>query len=168
VSSDFLVFDPDIKFDTYVTQPVKCLTTQLAQTYSICDPSFRYEATHNPRRVLTKPSQPCHNNGSDNTDYDYILYVNDVLTADNGTGDKWVLRGFEKRFETGLLIRSVPRRYLILDVLGQGTFGQVAKCQNIRTHEIVAVKVVKNKPAYFNQSTMEVAILQLVCSKRTL
>jgi dual specificity protein kinase YAK1 len=53
-------------------------------------------------------------------------------------------------------------RYLILDVLGQGTFGQVAKCQNIRTHEIVAVKVVKNKPAYFNQSTMEVAILQLV------
>jgi dual specificity protein kinase YAK1 len=69
-------------------QPLKCLTTQLAQTYSICDPSFRYEATHNPRRVLTKPSQPCHNNGSDNQDYDYILYVNDVLTADNGTGDK--------------------------------------------------------------------------------
>lgn len=113
---------------------------QLAQAYSICDPNFRYEATHNPRRVLTKPSQPAHNNGSDNQDYDYILYVNDVLTADNGTGDK----------------------YLILDVLGQGTFGQVAKCQNMRTHEIVAVKVVKNKPAYFNQSTMEVAILQLV------
>ncbi len=53
-------------------------------------------------------------------------------------------------------------RYLILDVLGQGTFGQVVKCQNMRTHEIVAVKVVKNKPAYFNQSMMEVAILQLV------
>lgn len=129
--------DTDI---TFPMQPLKCLTTQLAQTYSICDPNFRYEATHNPRRVLTKPSQPAHNNGSDNQDYDYILYVNDVLTADNGTGDK----------------------YLILDVLGQGTFGQVAKCQNMRTHEIVAVKVVKNKPAYFNQSTMEVAILQLV------
>lgn len=63
-----------------------------------------------------------------------------MLTSDNGTGDK----------------------YLILDVLGQGTFGQVVKCQNTRTHEIVAVKVVKNKPAYFNQSMMEVAILQLV------
>jgi dual specificity protein kinase YAK1 len=53
-------------------------------------------------------------------------------------------------------------RYLILDVLGQGTFGQVVKCQNMRNHEIVAVKVVKNKPAYLNQSKMEVAILELV------
>lgn len=53
-------------------------------------------------------------------------------------------------------------RYLILDVLGQGTFGQVVKCQNMRNHEIVAVKVVKNKPAYLNQSKMEVAILDLV------
>ena len=53
-------------------------------------------------------------------------------------------------------------RYLILDVLGQGTFGQVVKCQNFRTHDIVAVKVVKNKPAYLNQSKMEVAILELV------
>jgi dual specificity protein kinase YAK1 len=53
-------------------------------------------------------------------------------------------------------------RYLILDVLGQGTFGQVVKCQNMKTNEIVAVKVVKNKPAYFNQSMMEVAILEEV------
>jgi len=52
---------------------------------------------------------------------------------------------------------------LILDVLGQGTFGQVVKCQDMKTHEIVAVKVVKNKPAYFNQSMMEVTILELVC-----
>jgi hypothetical protein len=32
----------------------------------------------------------------------------------------------------------------------------------MRTHDIVAVKVVKNKPAYLNQSKMEVAILDLV------
>lgn len=47
-------------------------------------------------------------------------------------------------------------------MLGQGTFGQVVKCQNMKTHEIVAVKVVKNKPAYFQQSMMEVTILELV------
>lgn len=56
-------------------------------------------------------------------------------------------------------------RYLILDILGQGTFGQVVKCQNMKTHEIVAVKVVKNKPAYYNQSMMEVTILDLVRDK---
>jgi dual specificity protein kinase YAK1 len=53
-------------------------------------------------------------------------------------------------------------RYLILDVLGQGTFGQVVKCQNLRTQEVVAVKVVKNRTAYFNQSMMEVSVLDLV------
>jgi dual specificity protein kinase YAK1 len=56
-----------------------------------------------------------------------------------------------------------PRnRYLILDVLGQGTFGQVVKCQNLKTQEVVAVKVIKNKTAYFNQSMMEVSVLDLV------
>ena len=54
-------------------------------------------------------------------------------------------------------------KYLILDVLGQGTFGQVVKCQNLRTGEVIAVKVVKNKTAYFNQSMMEVSVLDLVC-----
>ena len=53
-------------------------------------------------------------------------------------------------------------RYLILDVLGQGTFGQVVKCQNLKTGEVVAVKVIKNKTAYFNQSMMEVSVLDLV------
>ncbi|KAF8678460.1 kinase-like protein [Rhizoctonia solani] len=119
--------------------PLRALTTHLTQTYHICNPEFRYESTHNPRRVLTKPSKPVHNDGYDNEDYDYILYVNDWLGPDDGRN-----------------------KYLILDVLGQGTFGQVVKCQNIKTHEIVAVKVVKNKPAYFNQSMMEVTILELL------
>jgi dual specificity protein kinase YAK1 len=56
-------------------------------------------------------------------------------------------------------------RYVILDILGQGTFGQVVKCQNVKSHEIVAVKVVKNKPAYFNQSMMEVTILELASDR---
>lgn len=56
----------------------------------------------------------------------------------------------------------IRNRYLILDVLGQGTFGQVVKCQNLKTQEVVAVKVVKNRTAYFNQSMMEVSVLDLV------
>ncbi|KAJ6587108.1 kinase-like domain-containing protein [Mycena vulgaris] len=122
---------------TYLS-PLRQLTTNLLDTYHICNPQFRYESTHNPRRVLTKPSKPAHNEGYDNDDYDYILYVNDWLGAEDG------------------------HKYLILDILGQGTFGQVVKCQNMKTHEIVAVKVVKNKPAYFNQSMMEVTILEML------
>ncbi|KAF9440017.1 kinase-like protein, partial [Macrolepiota fuliginosa MF-IS2] len=118
--------------------PLRQLTTHLVESYHICNPQFRYESAHNPRRVLTKPSKPAHNDGYDNDDYDYILYVNDWLGTEEG------------------------HKYLILDILGQGTFGQVVKCQNMKTHEIVAVKVVKNKPAYFNQSMMEVTILELL------
>jgi len=104
--------------------------------------------------VLTKPSKPAHNEGYDNDDYDYILYVNDWLGTEEG--HKCVFSSFNES------IFLTTFRYLILDILGQGTFGQVVKCQNMKTHEIVAVKVVKNKPAYFNQSMMEVTILEMV------
>ncbi|EKM80676.1 hypothetical protein AGABI1DRAFT_36909 [Agaricus bisporus var. burnettii JB137-S8] len=124
--------------DGIYLSPLRQLTTNLVETYHICNPQFRYESAHNPRRVLTKPSKPAHNDGYDNEDYDYVLYVNDWLGTEEG------------------------HKYLILDILGQGTFGQVVKCQNMKTHEIVAVKVVKNKPAYFNQSMMEVTILELL------
>jgi dual specificity protein kinase YAK1 len=63
---------------------------------------------------------------------------------------------------TFLDLMLARNRYLILDVLGQGTFGQVVKCQNLKTQEVVAVKVVKNRTAYFNQSMMEVSVLDLV------
>ncbi|KAI8886554.1 kinase-like protein, partial [Backusella circina FSU 941] len=114
------------------------LTTQLKATYQVCNQGFKYSATNNPRRVLTKPSKACRNEGFDNEDFDYILYVNDVLGTTEG------------------------HKYLILDVLGSGTFGQVVKCRNTKTQAIVAVKVVKNKLAYFKQSMMEVAILEML------
>lgn len=51
----------------------------LSETYHLVNPSFTYETSRNPRRVLTKPSKPAQNDGFDNEDSDYILYVNDVL-----------------------------------------------------------------------------------------
>ncbi|KAJ5273497.1 hypothetical protein N7478_008622 [Penicillium angulare] len=124
--------------------PLHALTSHLPSTYRICNPNFNYESSRNPRRVLTKPSKGTKNDGYDNEDSDYILYVNDILGSEEA-GHK--------------------NRYLILDVLGQGTFGQVVKCQNLKTQEVVAVKVIKNKTAYFNQSMMEVSVLDLLNSK---
>ena len=124
--------------------PLQALTSFLPATYRICNPTFKYESSKNPRRVLTKPSKGVKNDGYDNEDSDYILYVNDIL-GNEENGHK--------------------NRYLILDVLGQGTFGQVVKCQNLKTQEVVAVKVVKNRTAYFNQSMMEVSVLDLINGK---
>lgn len=63
-------------------QPLQALTVHLPATYRICNPSFKYESSRNPRRVLTKPSKGCKNDGYDNEDSDYILYVNDILGSE--------------------------------------------------------------------------------------
>lgn len=66
----------------YHTQPLRALTELLTKTYSHCNRDFKYEPSYNPRRVLTKPSKPMHNEGYDNEDYDYILYVSDILGSE--------------------------------------------------------------------------------------
>lgn len=121
--------------------PLKALTVSIITSYSLCRPEFSYKSSCNPRRVLTKPSEPTMNKNFDNVDSDYILYVNDVLGVEES------------------------RKYLVLDILGKGTFGQVVKCQNLNTKEIIAVKVIKSKPAYMNQSLTEVSILETINNK---
>lgn len=68
--------DPD------APQPLHALTGHLPSTYRICNPNFNYESSRNPRRVLTKPSKGVKNDGYDNDDSDYILYVNDILGSE--------------------------------------------------------------------------------------
>lgn len=43
-------------------------------------------------------------------------------------------------------------RYEIECVLGKGSFGQVVKAIDLETNEDVAIKVIKNKPAFFKQA----------------
>lgn len=69
---------------------MQSLTVHLPATYRICNPSFKYESSRNPRRVLTKPSKPTKNDGYDNEDSDYILYVNDILGSEEA-GHKCVV-----------------------------------------------------------------------------
>ncbi|GMM57611.1 serine/threonine protein kinase [Maudiozyma humilis] len=121
--------------------PLIGLTKNLITTYQLCSPDFVYQTSKNPKRVLTKPSEGKYNNGFDNVNSDYILYVNDVLGVEQS------------------------RKYLVLDILGQGTFGQVVKCQNLMTKDIIAVKVIKSKSEYLNQSLTEVKILELINEK---
>ncbi|AQZ17249.1 YAK1 (YJL141C) [Zygosaccharomyces parabailii] len=121
--------------------PIIALTKGLITTYSLCSPDFSYQTSKNPKRVLTKPSEGKFNGGYDNINSDYILYVNDVLGTEQN------------------------RKYLVLDILGQGTFGQVVKCQNILTKDIVAVKVVKSREEHLTQSITEARILDLLNTK---
>ncbi|GAB2286495.1 hypothetical protein Dimus_020894 [Dionaea muscipula] len=116
---------------------VERLTKNLVETYRICNPEFKYSEELNPKRFLTSPADGVLNNGHDNLNSDLILNVN------------YVIFNIETR-----------KRYIVTDILGHGTFGQVAKCWVPESNTLVAVKIIKNQPAYYRQALVEVSILR--------
>ncbi|KAI9366533.1 kinase-like domain-containing protein [Pilaira anomala] len=112
------------------------MTVNLKDTFSAKNPNFSYDKEKVPKRVLTKPSKPFRNEDHDNENFDYILKVNEIL-------------GHDPNYQ-----------YRVIDLLGQGTFGQVVKCERVSTGELFSVKVIKNKSAYKTQSCMEIEILK--------
>ncbi|CAK0793379.1 unnamed protein product [Prorocentrum cordatum] len=138
-----LVAGTDVAPDSHASLPafrhgdfLKALTIKLVETYSTCSSDFTFKRDSVPRRVLTKPYEAAHNNGFDNSEFDYICRVRDTIESESGSS------------------------YEILDWLGRGTFGQVLKCQVSKRSDLVALKVIKNKPAYTEQARVEVNVLQ--------
>uniref|UniRef100_A0A0D9W913 Protein kinase domain-containing protein n=1 Tax=Leersia perrieri TaxID=77586 RepID=A0A0D9W913_9ORYZ len=118
------------------------LTADIIQTFVRCNPEFKYSESLNPKIFLTNPSTPAHNDGLDNANWDLILYVN-----------------------LELVNRTSNRRFIVKEMLGQGTFGQVVKCLDTETNDYVAVKVIKNQPAFYHQAIMEVSLLRALNQK---
>lgn len=126
-----------------VRRPVVArLTKHIVETYQLCNPEFKYSEELNPKRFLTSPADGVLNDGHDNANSDLILSVNYVLVNS-----------------------QMQRRYIVKDILGHGTFGQVAKCWVPETNSFVAVKIIKNQPAYYQQAWVEVSILTTLNKK---
>lgn len=106
------------------------------------------------RRVLTKKAEPAGNGGLDNEDRNLIVHVRDILGDDSGAR--------ANSSSSSIASTSVSSRYVVLDLLGQGTFGQVFRCQHLITKQIVAVKVIRNHPSYYKQAIVEVQITRMV------
>lgn len=51
-------------------------------------------------------------------------------------------------------------RYEMVDVLGKGSFGQVARCIDHKIGALVAIKIIRNKKRFHQQALVEVDILQ--------
>ena len=123
----------------------KC-TGGLLEVYKKCRAEFRYQPSLNPRRCLTKPGET-EGDGFDNKDADLVVYVNDELVS-----------------------TASGRTYVVVDKLGQGTFGQVVKCQLVSADKDkaaeFAVKIVRNKQAYTNQALVETMMLSLLNAER--
>jgi dual specificity protein kinase YAK1 len=61
-----------------------------------------------------------------------------------------------------MIVNPEGCKYEIMERLGQGTFGQVLKCYNAARKSVIAVKIIKNKSAYYHQALVEVRILQML------
>lgn len=54
----------------------------------------------------------------------------------------------------------IAYRYEVLSTLGKGSFGQVLKCYDYKTHTLVAVKIIRNKKRFHHQALVEVKVLE--------
>ncbi|AFM99282.1 protein kinase domain-containing protein [Encephalitozoon hellem ATCC 50504] len=73
------------------------------------------------------------------------------LSPDNAEFDLVMARG-------DYLSKNKNQKYMVIGMLGTGTFGQVVRCVGPDGEE-VAIKVVKNQPKYYNYEMNEVRIL---------
>ena len=119
------------------------VTVGLLAVYTKCTAEFKYQASLNPRRCLTLPKE-VEGDGCDNKDSDLVVYVNDELVS-----------------------TASGRCYVVVDKLGQGTFGQVVKCRLADKAIEFAVKIVRNKQAYTNQALVETMMLSLLNQEKS-
>ncbi|KPI85169.1 Protein kinase-like protein [Leptomonas seymouri] len=91
---------------------------------------------------------------------DQCKKINAVRGSDNNDG--FDDENFHYRVVVG---DHLLYRYEVLKVLGQGTFGIVVRAMDHKLHELVAIKIIKNKPNYTKQAQEEVKTLQLLNSE---
>ncbi|XP_021103752.1 LOW QUALITY PROTEIN: dual specificity tyrosine-phosphorylation-regulated kinase 4-like [Heterocephalus glaber] len=59
----------------------------------------------------------------------------------------------------------IAYRYEVLEMIGKGSFGQVAKCLDHKNNELVALKIIRNKKRFQHQALMELKILDALGRK---
>lgn len=121
----------------------------------------RTQLQRSPRgKCLTLPCEGVANDGLDNMEGNMIVYENDVI----GIPKKSIHT--LQRQEDGTVTKqpqsqsSQLSEYMVLSALGQGTFAQVFRCLHLESGETVAIKIVKNKPAYTRQAAVEIDIFR--------
>ena len=173
-------------------KPLHRCTLDLLQLFRVCNPAYSWTGQLQPRRVLTSPSVPSATNPHDNVNANLIMSVGDLLW--HNTEDSHVFRDKvppppKPRADSTAPPQRYERSFKVLELLGEGTFGQVVKCEEVLTlvnastnimHQAPnvssstgnkkpkvyrAIKVIKNKAAYYNQALMEIQIVRLLNEK---
>ena len=128
--------------------------------------------------VLTHPSIPAANSGLDNSEGNLIVRRGDLLKIPRKnmhshpppasfSGDKKDTDSSTLPLKPDDNNRNGTNdteddyvEYRVVTLLGQGTFAQVFHCIDQKSQKAVAVKIVKNKPAYTRQAAVEIDVFR--------
>jgi serine/threonine protein kinase len=131
---------------------------QQQQSWSVTAASL--DATTARGTCLTVPSLGVANNGLDNEESNLICHEQDVLVAPKRSfvHDASPSSNLESAAGAASSTCTTRADYRIQSLLGQGTFAQVFQCVHVQTGRTLAIKIVKNKPAYTRQAAVEVDV----------
>jgi hypothetical protein len=99
-------------------------------------------------------------------DYKNVYYVG-VIDNKVNTNSSLQNDGFDdlNGYYNGGVKDHIGYRYEILNILGQGSFGNVFKCRDHKTGVDVAIKVIRNEKRFVHQSEVELKVLHLLSLK---
>jgi hypothetical protein len=116
---------------------------------------------------LTNPSEPAANSGLDNSEGNLIVRRGDVFRIPRKSMHPHPPPKPDRKPSTPDEDPNEILEYTALALLGQGTFAQVFHCVEKKTGHSVAIKIVKNKPAYTRQAAVEIDVFRKLNSEDT-
>jgi len=128
-----------IKKRSSLEAPTRKLSVDLIKTYKHINEVYYTKKKRRAQQAAQEEARPqkerrVFNDGYDDKNNDYIIK----------NGEKW------------------NDRYEIDSLIGKGSFGQVAKAYDHEEQEYVAIKIIKNKKAFYKQALIEFRLLELM------
>ncbi|KAK9529785.1 hypothetical protein VZT92_013859 [Zoarces viviparus] len=78
------------------------------------------------------------------------------------SSDAFSVSALTPEVQAGQTLFSSSSVYSVLEFIGEGCFGKVAKCRNLATKESVAVKILKQDVDFIPDTEKEVSILEVI------
>lgn len=142
------------------------------EKYAAAAPSTD-ESHENPGEILTNPSIPTSNSGLDNAEGNLIVRRGDRIRVPRKnvhyhppSAVSSTSSSEKKDSKSNAKAKGTKNNdgecleYKVVTLLGQGTFAQVFHCIEEKSGGRVAVKIVKNKPAYTRQAAVEIDVFR--------
>eukprot|EP00826_Nyctotherus_ovalis_P011001 TRINITY_DN12872_c0_g1_i3.p1 TRINITY_DN12872_c0_g1~~TRINITY_DN12872_c0_g1_i3.p1 ORF type:complete len:405 (+),score=45.91 TRINITY_DN12872_c0_g1_i3:120-1334(+) len=88
-------------------------------------------------------------------DYENIYFIGNDSTTRSALDD-------EKGDYIAYVGNHIAYRYEVIDIFGEGSFGQALRCKDHKTEDVVALKIIRNNHKYHRQAMVEVKILRFL------